>query len=87
MNSRNEILVQACQLCGATRLPVDIYKVVNDYQAKLTHLRKSKKFEMQATYEKDKITVRDDKGKTVYTVDLKKDQKPEKKESKQSKDI
>lgn len=88
MNSqKDKIIVEACQLCGSTRLPVDIYLAGKNYEAKLSHLRKSKKFEMKVTYENNKIIVRDQKSKTVTTVSLVKNKTPEKKESKKSENL
>lgn len=90
MQSLNKTIVEAGQLCGRTKLDVDIYKVGSLFQAKLTHLRRSKNFEIRAHHERSKITFRDSKGKTVKTIELAKKESPKKeapkKEQKEIKD-
>jgi len=94
MKSLNEIKIHACQLCGSTKLDVDVYKVGDSYEAKLSHLRRSKNYVLKVKYERGEIKVRDIKGKTIETIKTgkakatpEKKVSPEKKEQSDSKDL
>jgi hypothetical protein len=84
MELLKELTVKAGQLCGATRLDVDIFEVDGALKMKHKHVRKSNKYVRRASYEKCFIIIRDNQGKEVERIDTKPKAKKEEPKTKET---
>ena len=78
----NKITIEAQQLCGSTRLPVDIYLSGKKLTIRLSHLRRSNIHIRKVSYEKEGIITRDNKGKVINTIKKVKAEKAKKTDKK-----